>query len=67
MLKQAFGDNSLGQTQTWDLYRHLKNCRTSTDDDDRSGHPSAGIASENVMKVRDLILQDRRLTIPRPL
>jgi hypothetical protein len=24
MLKQAFGDNSLGQTQTYDSYKHFK-------------------------------------------
>jgi hypothetical protein len=47
MLKQAFGDNSLGQTQTYDWYKRFKNDRILTDDDDRSG----------------LILQDRRLTI----
>lgn len=62
MLKQAFGDNSLGQTQTYDWYKRFKNGRTSTDDD-RSGRPSTGITPENVTKVRDLILQDRRLTI----
>ncbi|PNF41538.1 hypothetical protein B7P43_G12319 [Cryptotermes secundus] len=63
MLKQAFGDNSLDQTQTYDWYKHLKNGRISTDDDDRSGRPSTGKTPENVAKVRDLILQDRRLTI----
>jgi hypothetical protein len=25
MLKQAFGDNSLGQTQSYDWYKHFKN------------------------------------------
>jgi hypothetical protein len=59
MLKQAFGDKSLGQTQTYDWYKRFKNGRTSTDDDDRSGRPSTGITPENVAKVRDLILQDR--------
>jgi hypothetical protein len=34
MLKQAFGDNSLGQTQTYDWYKRFKNGRKSTDDDD---------------------------------
>ncbi|PNF33099.1 hypothetical protein B7P43_G15743 [Cryptotermes secundus] len=62
MLKQAFGDNSLGQTQTYDWYKRFKNGRTSTDDYDRSGRPSTGTTPENVAKVRDLILQDRRLT-----
>ncbi|PNF30777.1 hypothetical protein B7P43_G06188, partial [Cryptotermes secundus] len=62
MLKQAFGENSLGQTQTYNWYKRFKNGRTSTDDD-RSGRPSTGTTPENVAKVRDLILQDRRLTI----
>jgi hypothetical protein len=62
MLKQAFGDNSLGQTQTCDWYKHFKNGRISTEDD-HSGQPSTGITPENVAKVRDLILQDRRMII----
>jgi hypothetical protein len=37
--RQTFGDNSLGQTQTYDWYQRLKNGRTSTDDDDHSGWP----------------------------
>ncbi|PNF38978.1 hypothetical protein B7P43_G06608 [Cryptotermes secundus] len=62
MLKQALGENNLGQTQTSNWYKRFKNGRTSTDDD-RSGRPSKGKTPENVAKVRDLILQDRRLTI----
>ncbi|PNF14013.1 hypothetical protein B7P43_G03567 [Cryptotermes secundus] len=62
MLKQAFGENSLGQTQTYNWYKRFKNGRTLTDDN-RSGRPTVGKTPENVTKVRDLILQDRRLTI----
>ncbi|PNF37365.1 hypothetical protein B7P43_G17725, partial [Cryptotermes secundus] len=46
-----------------DWYKGLKNGQTSTDDDDRSGRTSTGTTPENVVKVRDLILQDRRVTI----
>ncbi|PNF17937.1 hypothetical protein B7P43_G14737 [Cryptotermes secundus] len=49
ILKQDFGDNSLGQAQAYDWYKSLKNGRISAD--------------ENVAKVRDLILQDRRRSI----
>ncbi|PNF38762.1 hypothetical protein B7P43_G14057, partial [Cryptotermes secundus] len=59
MLKQAFGDNSLGQTQTYNWYKRFKNGRTSTDDDDRSGRPSTGITPENVPKVRCLFLSQK--------
>ncbi|PNF21909.1 hypothetical protein B7P43_G03600 [Cryptotermes secundus] len=62
MLKQAICENSLCQTQTYSWYKRFKNGRTSTDDDDRSGRPSTATKPENVAKVRDLILQDRRLT-----
>jgi hypothetical protein len=61
MLNQAFGENGLGQTQTYDWYKRFKNDRISTGD--RSGGPSTGITPDNVAKIRDLILQDRGLTI----
>ncbi|PNF35236.1 hypothetical protein B7P43_G06872 [Cryptotermes secundus] len=63
MLKQAFGDNSLGQTQAYDWYKRFKHGRMSTYDDDRSGRTSTGTTPKSVAKVKDLILQDRRLTI----
>jgi hypothetical protein len=44
MLKQTFGDNSLGQTQTY-WYKHLRNDRPSTGDD-CLGRPSTGITPE---------------------
>ncbi|PNF32071.1 hypothetical protein B7P43_G05722 [Cryptotermes secundus] len=63
MLKRAFVENSLGQTQTYNWYKRFKNGRTLPDDDDHSGQLSTGKTPENVTKARDLILQDRRLTI----
>jgi hypothetical protein len=36
MLKQAFGDNSLDQTQSYDWYKRFRYGQTSTDDDDYS-------------------------------
>jgi hypothetical protein len=62
MLKQAFDDNSLGQTQTYGWCKHFKNGRTLTNND-RLGWPSDGITEENATKVKDPILLDHRLTI----
>jgi hypothetical protein len=36
MIKQAFGDDALGQTQTYDWFNQFKNGRTSVDDDKHS-------------------------------
>jgi hypothetical protein len=48
MLRQTFGDSTLGHTQTYDWHKRLKNGQTSTDDDDLLGWPSTGITPENV-------------------
>jgi hypothetical protein len=63
MIKQAFGDDALGQTQTYDWFNRFKNGRTSIDDDERSGRPSTGTTPENVAKVREVIREDRRRMI----
>ncbi|PNF31533.1 hypothetical protein B7P43_G00811 [Cryptotermes secundus] len=67
MFKQAFGENSLGQTQSYDWYERFKNGRTTTEDNDRSGRPSTGTTLENVAKVRDVIQKQHRLEVCREL
>jgi hypothetical protein len=49
--------------KTCDWYKRFENSQTSIDYDDISERLSAGITSENVAQVRNLILQDGRLTI----
>ena len=58
MLKEAFGDNALGQTQTCEWFKHFKNRQMSIDDEERSGLPLSGTTTENVVKVREAILED---------
>jgi hypothetical protein len=63
MLKEASGDNVLGLTQTYEWFKHFKNGRVSVDDDERSGRPPTGATTENVGKVPEAILEDRRRMI----
>jgi hypothetical protein len=37
MLNKAFGDNALGQMQTYEWFKHFKNGETSVDEEERSG------------------------------
>jgi hypothetical protein len=37
MLKEAFGDNAIGLTQTCEWFKHFRNGRMSVDDDERCG------------------------------
>ncbi|GFG30152.1 hypothetical protein Cfor_00898 [Coptotermes formosanus] len=63
MLKEAFGDNALDQTQTYEWFKRFKNGWVSVDDDERSGRPLTRTTTENVAKVRQAKREDRRRTI----
>jgi len=63
MLQEAFGDNTMSQSKTFLWYKRFKGWRTSADDDERSGRPSTSTTPENIAKVREAILADRRQTI----
>ena len=63
MLQQAFRDECMSRTQCFEWYSHFKTGRLSTDEDPRSGRPSTSTDDVHFDAVRDLILQNRRLTI----
>jgi len=63
MLQQAFGDECMSRTQCFEWYNLFKTGRTSLDEDPRSGRPSTSTDDVHIDAVRDLILQNRRLTI----
>ena len=51
MLKEAFGDNTVGQTHTYKWFKHFKNGWMSVDDEQRSWRPLTRTTNENVAKV----------------
>jgi hypothetical protein len=59
ILTEVFGENALYITRSCVWFRISKKGRIPADDDKRSGRPSAG-TTENVAKVREAILRDRR-------
>jgi histone-lysine N-methyltransferase SETMAR len=63
MLQEAFRDNAMSQSKTFLWYKHFKDGRMSVDDDEHSGRSSTGITPENIAKVLEVILADRRHTI----
>jgi len=63
MLQEAFGDNGMSQSKICLWYKRFKDAQTSVDDDGRSGRPSKSTTPENIAKVREPILADRRQTI----
>jgi len=63
MLQEAFRNNVMSQNKTFLWYKCFKDGRTSVDNDEHSGRPSTNTSPENVAKVHEAILADRRQTI----
>jgi histone-lysine N-methyltransferase SETMAR len=62
MLQEAFGVTAMTQSNFF-LYKRFKDGWTFVDDDERSGRPSTSTTPQNIAKVREAILADRRQTI----
>jgi transposase len=63
MLKQAFGNESMGRTQTYYWYKRFKDGQISIEDDPRSGRPSTSTDDQHVTQVHSVIRSNRRLTV----
>jgi len=63
MLKETFGEQALSQTRTFEWFKCFKDGRESLKDDKHSGQPSTCTAPEMIVKVREVILENRRQTI----
>ncbi|CAK9833775.1 Mariner Mos1 transposase [Anthophora retusa] len=63
MLAVAYGDSTMSKTQAYEWYKKLKDGRTVVDDLPRSGRPSTSVTDENVEKVKEIVLKNRRVSI----
>jgi len=60
MIQEAFGDDAMSQSKTYLWFKHFKHGQRSVDDDGRSGRTSKNTTPENIAKVREASLADRR-------
>ena len=63
MFKTAFGEQARGRSQTFQWFFRFKAGSTSIDDDERSGRPVSSSTPEMFERMRQIIREDRRLTI----
>ena len=63
LLREAYGPEAVGRTQCFEWHRRFQSGRSSLEDDERSGRPSTSITQENVLRIRELVHEDRRRSI----
>ncbi|GFV73951.1 protein GVQW3 [Trichonephila clavipes] len=61
--QEAYGYSVFSRAQGFRWFKAFSEGRESIEDEHRSGRPSVSKISENVVRVRDLVRSDRRLTV----
>ncbi|XP_018059080.1 PREDICTED: putative uncharacterized protein FLJ37770 [Atta colombica] len=63
MLGNCFGSDTLKKTAVYEWHERFKSGRESVEDDERNGRPSTSKIDENINKVREMLINNRKLTI----
>ena len=63
MLTKAYGESAMSKTRVSEWYKRFQDGREAVEDDERPGRPSTSTTDENVEKVKEMVMNDRRITI----
>jgi len=63
MLVQVYGDNAMKKTAVYKWMRRFSEGRESVTDEESSGRPTTSRTEENIAKVRQILRENRRLTV----
>jgi len=63
MLREAFQEEALSQAKVYEWFSRFRRGDMLLEDQPRSGRPSTSTTDENIKKISDAIMFDRRRTI----
>ena len=63
MLVQVYGDNAVKKTAVYRWVKRFSTGRESVTDEERSGRPATSRTEENIAKIRQIVRENRRLTV----
>jgi len=63
MLVQVYGNNAMKKRAVYKWMKRFSEGRESVTDEERSGRPATSRTEENIAKVRQIVCENRRLTV----
>jgi len=63
MVVQVYGDNGMKKTAVYNWVKRFSEGRESVTDEERSGRPAISRTEENIANVRQIVRENRRLTV----
>ena len=63
MLGQVYGDSAMKKTAVYKWAKRFSEGRESVTDEERSGRPATSTTEENIANVRQIVRENRRLTV----
>jgi len=63
MLVKVYGDNAMKKTAVYKWVKRFSEGRESITEEERSGRPATSRTEENIEKVRQIVRENRRLTV----
>ena len=65
MLTKAYGESAMIKTRVYEWYKRFQDGREDVEEDERPGRPSTSTTDKNAEKVKEMVMNDRRITISR--
>ena len=63
ILIKAYGESAMSKTRVYEWYKRFQDGREDVEDDERPGRPSTSTTDKTVEKVKEMVMNDRRITI----
>ena len=61
--RKAYGESAMSKTVVYEWYKRFQDGREDVEDDERPGRPSTLTTDENMGKVKEMVMNDRRIII----
>ena len=63
ILTKACGESAISNKRVYEWYKRFQDGREDVEDDESPGRPSTSTTNENVEKLKEMVMNDHRITI----